>query len=110
MYARLQRAFAHFAQHASEAAGSSWMFLGSIVACGIWVAVGPLCGWGELWHLIPTSILTWTTWVLVVLLQNSQIRQEDAVQKKLDELIKAIDTADNRLIGLEKQAPGDTGV
>jgi low affinity Fe/Cu permease len=97
--------FYRLATGASMAAGSAWMFLGSLVACAVWVLVGPLFHWGELWHLIPTSILTWTTWLLVVLIQNTQTRQEEALQKKLDELIRAVDKADNRLIGLEKQPP-----
>jgi low affinity Fe/Cu permease len=50
-------------------------------------------------------LLTWTTWILVILIQHTQTHQETALQTKVDELIKAIDAADNRLIGLEKQPP-----
>jgi low affinity Fe/Cu permease len=97
--------FYRLATVASAAAGSAWMFLGSLVACIIWILVGPLFQWGELWHLIPTSILTWTTWILVVLIQHSQMTQEAALHRKLDELIRAVDKADNRLIAIEKQPP-----
>jgi low affinity Fe/Cu permease len=97
--------FYRFATAASVAAGSAWMFLGSLVACGLWIVVGPFFQWGSVWHLIPTSILTWTTWILVVLIQNTQTRQEAALQRKLDEIIYALDKADNRLIGLEKRPP-----
>lgn len=101
----LKATFSRFAQQSSEAAGAPWMFGVSLLACGVWIAVGPLCHWGDLWQLWPTSILTWTTWFLVVLIQHSQLTHEAALQKKLDELIRAIDKADNRLIGLEKQPP-----
>jgi low affinity Fe/Cu permease len=99
--------FYRLAETASAWAGSAWMFLGSVVAFGIWVALGPLLAWGSLWHLIPTSLLTWTTWALVILIQHTQTHQERALQQKVDELIKALDNADNRLIGLEKQPPGE---
>lgn len=97
--------FYRLATKASLVAGSAWMFLGSLLAFGLWLVAGPFLHWGELWHLVPTSLLTWTTWVLVVLIQNSQMKHEQALQRKLDELIRSIDKADNRLIGLEKQPP-----
>jgi low affinity Fe/Cu permease len=97
--------FATFAMQASVVAGSIWMFLGSLLAFGVWLLLGPWVHWDDIWHLVPTSVLTWTTWFLVVLIQNTQTRQEDAIQRKLDELIRAVDTADNRLIALEKQPP-----
>ena len=102
----MQARFARFATQASCVSGSAWMFLSSLLACGIWLAWGMLAGWNETIHLWPTSVLTWLTWILVVLVQHSQTRQETALQRKLDEVIKALDKADNRLIGLEKQPPG----
>jgi len=100
--------FYRLATTASLVAGSAWMFLGSILAFGIWLALGPVLHWSDLWNLIPTSLLTWTTWILVILIQNSQTRHEAALQRKLDELIRSIDKADNRLIGLEKQPLPET--
>ena len=110
MRARLQRAFATFAQQASEASGAPWMFGVSLLACALWIAAGPFCHWGDLWQLWPTSLLTWTTWFLVVLIQNTQQTHELALQRKLDELIRAIDKADNRLIGVEKHPLPETEV
>jgi low affinity Fe/Cu permease len=97
--------FYRLAAHASHAAGSAWMFLASLIAFVAWLAVGQGLHWSEDVHLWPTSLLTWLTWGLVVLIQHTQTRQEEALQLKLDELIRAVDTADNRLIGLEKQPP-----
>lgn len=97
--------FAQLATQASMVAGSIWMFVGSLLACGLWLVLGPVCQWGEMWNLIPTSILTWTTWFLVVLIQNTQTRQEAALHRKVDELIRVIDAADDKLIGLEKKPP-----
>jgi len=97
--------FYRLATTASLVAGSAWMFLGSVLAFGLWLALGPVLHWSDLWNLIPTSLLTWTTWILVILIQHTQTHQETALQAKLDALIKAIDAADNRLIGVEKQPP-----
>jgi low affinity Fe/Cu permease len=102
----MQARFARFAFQASCIAGSVGMFLGSLLAFVAWLLVGAVVSWSESWHLWPTSILTWLTWGIVVLVQHTQTRQETAMQTKLDELIKAVDKADNRLIGLEKQPPG----
>lgn len=102
--------FARLATQASVVAGSAGMFLGSLVAFVLWLLVGTVLGWPASVHDWPTSVLTWFTWILVVLIQNSQTRQENALQRKLDEMIKATDAADNRLIGLEKQPPGESDV
>lgn len=102
--------FARLALHASVIAGSAWLFLGSLVAFVAWLGWGVAAGWTETIHLWPTSLLTWLTWALVVLIQNSQMRQEEALQKKLDEMIRATDAADNRLIGLERKPPGESVV
>jgi low affinity Fe/Cu permease len=98
--------FSVFAAQASLVAGSSWLFLGSLLAFGGWLVWGYGAGWSADIHLWPTSVLTWFTWILVVLVQHGQTRQETALQRKLDEVIKALDKADNRLIGLEKQPLG----
>jgi low affinity Fe/Cu permease len=97
--------FYRLATTASLVAGSAWMFLGSVLAFGVWLVLGPFLQWSDAFHLWPTSILTWLTWILVILIQHTQTHQETALQTKLDELIRAIDAADNRLIGLEKQPP-----
>jgi low affinity Fe/Cu permease len=108
----MQARFARFAMWASDLAGSVWIFLGSLLALVAWCIWGVMAGWTENTHLWPMSVLTWLTWIVVVLVQRSQIlvqqnqvRQEEAEQRKLDEVIRALDKADNRLIGLEKQPP-----
>jgi low affinity Fe/Cu permease len=101
--------FYRLAEVASVAAGSAWMFLGSLLAFLLWLAIGHLTRWPEPVHLWPTSLLTWWTWQLLILVQHTQTHQEQALQKKLDALIQAIDKADNRMIGLEKQPP-DAGM
>lgn len=106
----MQARFAAFAMQASVVAGSIGVFLASLLAFVLWLLLGFLMGWTEEVHLWPTSLLTWLTWGWVVLIQQSQTRQEDAIQRKLDELIRVIDAADNRFIKLEQQPPSESGV
>jgi low affinity Fe/Cu permease len=101
----MQAHFARLAVHASVAAGSAWMLLSVVLAFVAWLGWGGVAGWTEMLHLWPISLLTWFTQVTIILVQHTQTRQEEAIQQKLDELIRAVDKADNRLIGLEKQPP-----
>ncbi|MEC5148868.1 low affinity Fe/Cu permease [Cryobacterium psychrotolerans] len=41
------------------------------------------------------------TLVMVFVIQHTQARQQAATQRKLDELLRALPTADNRLIAVE---------
>lgn len=102
----LRTAFASFAQQASDALGSVSAFLVTIVVIGAWAIGGLFVGFTDTYQLIINTISTLTTSIFVVVIQHTQTRQETALQRKLDELIRAIDKADNRLIGLEKQPPG----
>lgn len=53
------------------------------------------------------AIASAVTVVMVFVLQHTQTRQELALQRKLDEILRAIPTADNRLINLEGASDED---
>jgi len=97
--------FSAFAQKSSEVFGSVWAFVTTVLLIGLWTFGGFFIGFTDTYQLIINTISTLTTSIFVVLIQHTQNRQEDALQKKLDELIRAIDKADNRLIAIEKQPP-----
>jgi low affinity Fe/Cu permease len=101
----LKAYFSVFAQQASEALGSVWSFLITITVIGLWLLGGLFLGFSDYYQIIINTVSTLVTSIYVVIIQHSQNRQEAAVQKKLDELIRAIDKADNRLIAIEKQPP-----
>ena len=105
MRARLQRAFAQFAQQASEALGSVSAFILTVGIIGAWTIGGLFVGFSDTYQLWINTVSTLTTSIFVVVIQHTQNRHEVALQAKLDELIRAVDKADNRLIGLEKQPP-----
>jgi len=68
----------------------------------IWASTGPLFHYSDTWQLVINTLTTLITFVMVFLIQGSQNRDTEALQIKLDEIIRAIKPADNSLLGLEK--------
>jgi low affinity Fe/Cu permease len=93
--------FRHFAARSSEIVGSPLAFL---LACGLvaaWAAAGPIFHYSDTWELVINTGTTIVTFLIVFLIQNAQNREAKATQLKLDELIRAIVSARNGLMGLE---------
>jgi low affinity Fe/Cu permease len=94
--------FNRFAKAMSRAAGRPMAFL---LATGIvltWLITGPLFGYSDSWQLVINTGTTIVTFLMVFLIQNTQYRDAEAVQVKLDELLRATVGAHNVLLGLEE--------
>jgi low affinity Fe/Cu permease len=92
-----QEWFGHFARVASNAAGKPVVFIGAVIIVLIWALMGPLFGFSDTWQLVINTGTTIITFLMVFLIQNTQNRDQMAVQLKLGELILAIRGAENRL-------------
>ncbi len=68
----------------------------------IWAVTGPIFNYSDTWQLVINTGTTIVTFLMVFLIQNTQNRDSIALQVKLDELIKAMDKADNSLMDLEE--------
>jgi low affinity Fe/Cu permease len=92
--------FTAFANTAARVVGRPYTFILCVALVVIWAASGPLVGFTDTWQLIINTSTTIITFLMVFLIQNTQNRDNAALQAKLDELIRT-SKASNRFIGIE---------
>jgi low affinity Fe/Cu permease len=93
--------FRIFARRSSIALGSAWTFTLAVVIILVWGLSGPSFHFSETWQLIINTGTTIVTFLMFFLIQNTQNRDSKAVNLKLDEIIRAVKGARNKLISLE---------
>jgi low affinity Fe/Cu permease len=93
--------FERFAQSVAAWAGRPVSFAIAFLIVVGWGLSGPLFAWSDTWQLVINTGTTIVTFLMVFLIQNAQNRDAAAIQAKLDELIRALDTGRNEFIGIE---------
>ena len=94
--------FRKFAHTVSEKVGSVGAFIVAVAVVLAWVVTGPIFGFSDTWQLVINTATTIVTFLMVFLIQNTQNRDNLALQAKLDELIVATGGADNKLVLAEE--------
>ena len=97
----MERIFETIAGKVASWTGRPPAFILAVAVIVVWAVTGPIFRYSDTWQLIINTGTTIVTFLMVFLIQNAQNRDASAMQAKLDEIIRALETGRNEFIGIE---------
>jgi low affinity Fe/Cu permease len=99
--------FDRFARWTEHQLGRSVTFALAFLSIVLWGVTGPFFAWSDTWQLVINTGTTIVTFLMVFVIQNTQNRDTQALQLKLDELIRVNAAARNSPMGLEEKSESE---
>jgi low affinity Fe/Cu permease len=107
---RLVQRWEDAAQTITEWSGKPWIFGAAVLIVVIWAATGPLFEFSDTWQLVINTSTTVITFLMVFIIQQTQNKDTQALELKLNEIVAAISGASNRLIDVESLSTTELAV
>jgi low affinity Fe/Cu permease len=96
--------FTRFTSGVALALGHAWVFVIALGVLLLWAASGPLLGFSDTWQLIINTSTTIVTFLMVFIIQNTQNRDNLAMNIKLDVIMGKLGVTEKDLMEAEEQS------
>lgn len=96
-----QDIFTRFTSSVSQVLGHAWVFVIALILLLSWAISGPIFGFSDTWQLIINTSTTIVTFLMVFIIQNTQNRDNMAMNLKLDALMERADVSEKDLLDAE---------
>ena len=96
--------FTKFTTLVSTWLGRPWIFVGALGILILWGISGPILGFSDTWQLIINTGTTIITFLMVFIIQNTQNRDNLAMNIKLDAMMRKMGISERELFEAEDES------